>query len=316
MNLSVVVPIYNSADALDELVRRLEPVLSVAAEQFELILVNDGSRDESWETIRRLARRNPWIRGISLMRNYGQHNALLQGILKARHEVIVTIDDDLQNPPEEIPKLLSRLEAGYDVVYGTPGKKQHQLGRRVGSSFIRLLLRPAVGKEIAHNISAFRAIRSQVLPALASFRGPFVLVDVPLTWATTRFSAVTVRHDPRRNKGSNYSFRKLLIQAFNTLTGFSVLPLKLTSIIGFALTIFGMGVLIYVIGRYLILGYSSPGFPFLASVIAIFSGAQLLVLGIIGEYLGRLYFRNIGVPSGLIRETTDNLAPHERHEPA
>ncbi len=305
MNVSTVIPVCNAEKTLPELVGRLRPVLEEFGRDYEVILVNDGSRDKSWEIIRGLAENDPRIRGIDLMRNYGQHNALLEGITSARGEVIVTLDDDLQNPPEEIPKLLEKLEEGYDVVYGVPARKRHSLWRRVGSSMIRLILRGALGAEIAHNVSSFRAMRSEVLAAFSGYRGAFIIIDAPLAWATNRFGAVTVRHDPREETRSNYNFRRLLFQAFNALFGFSVRPLKFASLLGFFLTIFGGGVLAYAVGRYLILGYSLPGFPFLASIIAIFSGAQLLVLGITGEYLSRMYFRTMGRPGSIVRSTTE-----------
>ncbi len=242
--------------------------------------------------------------GINLMRNYGQHNALLCGIRAARYEVIVTMDDDLQHPPEEIPKLLDKLAEGYDVVYGTPQKEQHGFWRDMASQVTKLALQNAMGSETACNVSAFRAFRTRVRDAFANYQGPFVSIDVLLTWGTTRFAAVPVRHDPRRMGVSNYTFRKLVTHAFNMMTGFSVLPLQLASLIGFAFTLFGLGVLVYVIGRYLIQGGSVPGFPFLASVVAIFSGAQLFALGIIGEYLARMYFRMMERPTYTVRATT------------
>lgn len=306
MNISIVIPVYNAEKTLETLIKRLEPVLVNCSNNFEVILVNDGSRDASWAIIRRLTQRHPWIRGIDLMRNYGQHNALLEGILAARGEIIVTLDDDLQNPPEEIPKLLEKIREGYDVVYGTPERKQHKLWRRIGSWIIRTILQVAVGPDIARNVSSFRALRVQVRVAFQNYRGPFIIIDAPLAWATSRFGAVTVQHDRRENSKSNYNFRRLLSQAFNALVGFSVQPLKFASLIGFFLTFFGIGVLAYAVGRYMILGYSLPGFPFLASIIAIFSGAQLLVLGITGEYLARMHFRTMGRPGSIIRSTTEN----------
>lgn len=302
--VSVVVPVYNSQHTLAELAQRLEAMLPGVYSAFELILVNDGSRDESWAAIGDLTARFAWVRGINLMRNYGQHNALLCGIRAARHEIIVTIDDDLQNPPEEIPRLLARLGEGFDVVYGTPQRQQHGLWRDLASSVTKLALQGAMGAQTARNVSAFRAFRTQVREAFGHYQSPFVSIDVLLTWGTTRFAAVEVRHDPRLVGRSNYTFRKLVTHALNMMTGFSTWPLQLASMIGFGFTLFGLAVLAYVIGRYLVLGYSVPGFPFLASVIAIFSGAQLFALGIMGEYLARMHFRMMDRPAYAIRETS------------
>lgn len=303
-NISVIVPVYNSEFSLPELVLRLHPVLESLAADYELILVDDGSRDRSWEVIFQLAQEYPWIRGINLMRNYGQHNSLLCGIRTAKHEVIITMDDDLQHPPEEIPKLLEKLAEGYDVVYGAPVKDQHSLWRNIASQATRLALQSVMGAETARNASAFRAFRTHVRDAFADYQSPSVSIDVLLSWGTTRFAAIPVRHDQRRVGASTYTSRKLASHALDMMTGFSTWPLRLASLVGFGFMFFGFGVFMYVFGRYLIEGGSVPGFPFLASIIAIFSGAQLFALGIIGEYLARMHFRSMGRPCSLIRNTT------------
>jgi undecaprenyl-phosphate 4-deoxy-4-formamido-L-arabinose transferase len=302
--LSVVVPVYNSEAICAELIARLGKVLDAAAARFEVVLVNDGSRDASWARIAALAQEHPWVRGVNLMRNYGQHNALLCGIREARYDVIVTMDDDLQHPPEELPKLLGKLAEDYDVVYGTPQRERHGLWRNVASQVTKVALQSAMGVEIAKSVSAFRVFRTTVRDAFADYQGPFVSIDVLLTWGTTRFAAVPVRFDPRRQGVSHYTFRALITHAFNMLTGFSALPLQVASMIGFGLTLFGMGVLVFVLGRYFIGGDPVPGFPFLASVIAIFSGAQLFALGIIGEYIARIHFRTMARPSYSVRSIT------------
>lgn len=301
-SVSVVIPVFNSAEVLELLLERLLRAMEAQTSRFEIILIDDGSRDRSWHVICGLARRHDAIRGINLMRNYGQHNALLCGIRAAKYEVVVTMDDDLQHPPEEIPKLLDKLAEGYDVVYGTAPKEQHGFWRNIASRVTKLALEGSMSAETAHSISAFRAFRTQVREAFANYQGPFVSIDILLTWGTTRFAVVSVRHDPRWARASNYTFRKLVMHALNMMTGFSILPLQLASLIGFAFTLFGLGVLAYVLGRYMIQGGSVPGFPFLASVIAIFSGAQLFALGIIGEYLARMHFRMMERPTYTVRE--------------
>ena len=298
--VSVVVPVYNNASALDELVARLVAVMPPGG-RFEIVLVNDGSADASWETITVLAERTPCIVAIDLMRNYGQHNALLAGIRAARYDVIVTMDDDLQHPPEEVPQLLAKLDEGHDVVYGTPIQEQHGLWRDAASRLTKLALRDAMGVETARHVSAFRAFRTRLRSAFAGYRGPFVSIDVLLTWGTTRFVAIPVRHDRRRGGPSNYTLAKLFAHALNMMTGFSTWPLQLASVVGFTFTLFGLGVLVYVVGRYLIQGGVVPGFAFLASALAIFSGAQLFALGIMGEYLARMHFRMMDRPAYAIR---------------
>lgn len=303
--VSVVVPVYNSEGTLEALVTRVSSVLTRCSMAFEILLVNDGSHDKSWDKIRELAQKHPSVRGINLMRNYGQHNALLCGIRAAKYDVIVTIDDDLQNPPEEIPKLLAKLAEGYDVVYGTPLKEQHGLFRDMASRITKLVLQGAMGAEVARNISAFRAFRTVLRESFATYQGSFVSIDVLLTWGTTRFAAIPVAHEARQVGVSNYTFRKLVTHALNMMTGFSVLPLQLASLIGIGFTFLGGIGLLYVLGRYVIEGKSVPGFPFLASIIIIFSGAQLFALGIIGEYLARMHFRLMDRPPYGVRDTTE-----------
>ena len=244
------------------------------------------------------------MHGINLMRNYGQHNALLSGIRAARYETIITMDDDLQHPPEEIGALLTKLAEGYDVVYGTPSQEQHGIWRDLASQVTKLALQSAMGSETARRASAFRAFRTQVRDAFTNYQSPVLSLDVLLTWGTTRFAAIPVRHESRRVGKSNYTLRMLITHALNMMTGFSTLPLQLASLMGFVLTIFGIGILAYVIGRYFISGDSVPGFPFLASIIAIFSGAQMFALGIIGEYIARMHFRTMERPTYTVRSTT------------
>lgn len=313
-SISVVVPCYRSAESLPGLIDRLAGVLSGVATDHEVVLVNDGSPDEgrTWRAIEDLASRHPWVRGVHLMRNYGQHNALLCGLRLARGEVVVTMDDDLQHPPEEIPKLLAKLAEGHDVVYGVPEIEQHGLLRDLASLVTKLALKSSMGVDIARNVSAFRAMRTHLRDAFTKYGGAFVSIDVLLTWATTRFAAVSVQHDPRRLGASGYTFGKLIRHAINMITGFSLLPLQVATLVGLTTSLFGLGVLVYVIGRFLLQGSVVQGFPFLASIIAIFGGAQLLALGIMGEYLGRIHFRSMDRPPYAVRETTRETAPAER----
>jgi len=302
-SLSVVVPCYFSEATLPALIERLEPVLRAQSDRFEAVLVNDGSRDRTWEAIRELAERHPWVRGINLMRNYGQHNALLCGIRAASGELIVTLDDDLQNPPEEIPALLAKLREGFDVVYGTQERGRYHPLRGIATWLTKLVLQGAMGVENARSVSAYRVFKAQLREAFLNYSGSFVSIDVLLTWGTTRFASVRVRHDSRKVGRSRYTFRKLFTHALDLMTGFSVIPLQFASLLGFLCTLFGMGVLGYVLSRYFLYGSAVKGFTFLASIVAIFSGAQLLALGIIGEYLSRMHFRMMDKPSYATRET-------------
>jgi glycosyltransferase involved in cell wall biosynthesis len=304
-HLSVVIPVYRAERSLRPLVARLLPVLAAVEGGAEIVFVEDGGGDGSWCVIEELSRTHASIRGLRLARNYGQHNALLCGIRTARGRTIVTMDDDLQNPPEEIPRLLAKLEEGADVVYGFPLNPSHGFFRNQASLVTKLVLRGAMGVDSAAKVSAFRAFRTRVRDAFAAYRSPSVNIDVLLTWGTSRFAAIPVRQDARTLGDSGYTTRKLIAHAVNMMTGYSVLPLQIASVLGLVFGAFGLVVLAYVLLRYLFQGSVVPGFAFLASIIAIFSGVQLFALGIFGEYLARMHFRSMERPPYALLEFTD-----------
>ena len=306
-SVSVIVPVFNGAQTLPELVRRVDSALKGKVVRHEVILINDASSDESWAAIERLAAVDPAVRGIDLTRNYGQHNALLVGIREALCEIVVTIDDDLQNPPEEIPTMLQALTPDCDVVYGTPIAKQHGIGRRLATRLIGRTL-GILGGETAPMVSAFRAFRTGLREGFAEYTGPDVSIDGLLTWQTDRFRAVKVRHDSRVHGTSNYSLRKLVRHTLTMITAFSTRPLRLATTMGFVVILFGIAVFLYVIARLVIEGHSVPGFPFLASIISIFSGTQLFAIGVIGEYLARVHVRVMARPSYAVRARTEAVA--------
>jgi glycosyltransferase involved in cell wall biosynthesis len=314
MDCSVVIPVYNSAPILSELIDQLAQVLPTVSKHYEVVLVNDGSRDQGWEVIDALALKYPWVRGINLMRNYGQHNALLAGIRAAQYQVTVTMDDDLQHPPDEIPKLLDQMDKGYDVVYGTPQRQRQSSWRNVSSWLTKFIMQQAMGQKIAPSGSAFRAFRTQLREAFADYSSPFVSIDVLLTWGTARFGAVPVRHDPRRTGKSGYNLIKLLVLALDMTTGFSTWPLRVASLIGFGVTLLGFGLLVFVVVEYLITGAPLSVFRFFTAIVVIFSGAQLFALGIIGEYLARMHFRLMARPAYTIRERTQVIPESEVSE--
>ena len=303
-SISVVTPVYNGEASIAELCRRLSEVLPRIATEYEIILVNDGSRDRSWETISELSSRFATVRGLNLMRNYGQHNALLCGIRAAKYDVIVTIDDDLQHPPEEIPRLLEQLEQGFDVVYGAPEEERHEFMRALASRITRLALGSAIGMDLAKNVSAFRVFRTQLREAFAELSNAVCFDRRATDMGDNALPAIPVVFQPRHSGSSNYTFTKLVRHALDMMTGFSTAPLQLASLIGFGCTLFGLAVFLYVFTRYCLEG-SVPGFPFLASIIAIFSGAQLFALGVIGEYLARMHFRMMNRPAYAIRDIAE-----------
>jgi len=306
MNVSVVIPVYRSEKTLDMLVERLGRALPAFADSYEVVLVNDGSPDDTWGIIERLARAHPWVRGIDLMRNYGQHNATLCGIRAARYEMIFTMDDDLQNPPEEMPKLLAKLNEGYDVVYGVARLRQQAWWRNLFSVLVKRAIGYVMGLRTVRDIGAFKVFRSHLLKAFEEFNGPDVLVDVLLSWGTSRFASVAVDESPRIAGRSNYDFIKLIKVSLLVLTSYTTIPLRLASVLGFLFTIFGFFVLFFVLFTYFTQG-SVPGFSFQASIIALFSGVQLFSLGIIGEYLARVFERTGGRKSYIIGRTTDEV---------
>ena len=301
-SVSVLIPVYKSEKNLPELYKRLKAVLQHNADAFEMIFVEDGSGDGSWRIIEEIAASDKNVRGIQLNRNFGHHNALFCGLHYVRYEAVVTLDDDLQHPPEEIPKLLAKLLEGSDVVYGTAARAVHGLWKNMATAMTKFALSKAMGIKNAQGVSAFRCFRAGLREAFLSFQGPFVSIDVLLAWSTNRFAFVATKHDKRALGRSHYTFSKLLAHALNMITGFSTWPLRFASIVGFIFTLFGVAVLFYVLGRFLILGYSVPGFPFLASTIAIFSGVQLFTIGIIGEYLARVHYQGMGKPAYVVRQ--------------
>ena len=303
--ISFVIPVFRSAESLPELHRRLTVTFGSDPESLEILFVEDNGGDNAWEVIQQLATTDKRVRGFQMSRNYGQHNALLCGIREARGDTIVTLDDDLQHPPEEIPKLLSKLEEGFDVVYGSPEREQHGLLRDLASQITKMALESAMGATNARQVSALRAFRTELREGFAAYRSPTVNIDVLLTWSTTRFTAVRIRHEARKFGESGYTPGKLVRHALNMMTGFSTRPLQLASFMGFLVAIFGLIILTYVLVQWLLQGSAVPGFAFLASIIAIFSGTQLLALGIIGEYLARMHFRTMERPTFVVRRRSN-----------
>lgn len=305
--LSVVIPVYRAERILPDLYRQLTTALEEVGSEFEIIFVEDGGGDDSWSTIADLARSDPRVRGLRMSRNYGQHNALLCGIRAARHEIIVTMDDDLQHPVSEIAPMLAALTPEVDVVYGVPLNEQHGFLRNVASRLTKIALTSAVGAETARNVSAFRVFRTRLREGFREYRSPYVSIDVLLTWTTTRFDAIKVQHAPRGEGLSGYTVGKLVRHAFNLMTGFSTLPLQIASVIGFVFVLFGLSILALVLLDTLFYGSAVPGFAFLASTITIFSGVQLFALGIFGEYLARIHLRSMDHPTYVIGETVPSV---------
>lgn len=301
--ISIVVPVYRGEQTLRPLAMRIGQVLGSGNLPFELILVNDCSPDDSGAVIQALSRDNPWILGLNLMRNYGQHNAILAGIRQARFDRIVTMDDDLQHPPEAIPQLLAKLDEGFDVVYGTPVKEYHGFLRNFSSVATKTLLKTILGVTVAREVASFRAFRTELREAFADYHSPTVFLDVLLTWATSSFASVPIQHDALAGGKSGFTFQKLVLHAINMVTSFSTLPLRVASLTGLATVAFGLVLLAFILVQWLLGGIPVRGFTLLFSIIVVFSGVQLLSLGILGEYIARMYLRSMGRPPYVIKGT-------------
>jgi undecaprenyl-phosphate 4-deoxy-4-formamido-L-arabinose transferase len=266
------------------------------------VIVDDGSDDGTWEEVKALAEEGRPVRGMRLARNCGQHNALLAGVRGARRRRIVTLDDDLQYRPESIPALLEALDDGADLVYGVAAKPEHGWFRGMVTRASKWFLRIATGEPLVNSVSALRAFRTDLRGAWTGFGGNYVSLDVLLLWSTGRVAEVPVEHYPREQGASGYSIRSLVRHALTMMVGFSSRPLRAASIMGFAATALGVVLLAYVFVRYATSTGRVPGFAFLASAISIFSGVQLFALGVIGEYMARMYTRVIGQPTYSIAE--------------
>lgn len=305
----MVIPCYRSQETIEDLVQELHGVLSDWV--YEIMLVVDGSPDGTWQVVQRLADSDN-TSGVLLMRNYGQHNAILAGALRAKHEVIVTMDDDLQHPPDAIPELVAALDNGYDLVYGVAVSEEHGFWRSWASRVVKSAMAISLGVNHAQKISAFRAFRRVLVDPLDDLSDAFVSLDVCLSWTTDRVSAVPVEMAGRRSGRSNYSVRMLFGHALNMITGYSSRPLRLMTLVGLGTSLLGFGLLVYVLVLFFTGTTQVAGFTTIASMVALFAGAQMFALGLMGEYIGRLHFRSMNRPTFLVRESTENEKPDSR----
>jgi undecaprenyl-phosphate 4-deoxy-4-formamido-L-arabinose transferase len=304
IGISLVCPVYCSAQTLRILVDEICTCLN-STHKFEILLIDDRSPDSSWLEILQISKENSTVRGIRLGRNVGQHGALLAGIRSARFDKIVTIDDDLQNPPSEVIKLVQALDSNGGVVYGVSADVKQKLWRKASSTGAKQLFKKFLGFDSAVKISSFRAFETNLRNAFSGEIGPSVSIDSLLTWSTSTFCSIDVQHHPRLQGKSHYSFRKLVRFMIDTATGYSVVPLRLATTLGSIVTILGFVMFLWVTLRPLLTGVSVPGFPLLAASLAIFSGTQLLVLGILGEYIGKMHFRVMNKPSYVIVDSSE-----------
>lgn len=304
--LSVVIPVYNGASSIGPLVASLMQHLA-SLYDLEIVLINDSSPDDDSEQVcRRLAMDNPpVVRFINLARNFGEHNAVMAGLTYCTGDVAVIMDDDFQNPPSEVIKLVTRLQEGddCDVVYSRYETKKHHWFRNVGSSFNNLVASYMLKKPRGLYLSSFKAINRFAIDEIIKYTGPFPYIDGLIWRITRRFDSVLVAHDQREEGESGYTLTKLVRLWLNMFTNFSILPLRLASLGGVAFAglgfIFAISVVIERISNpELPVGWSST-----MCIILVVSGVQLVALGMIGEYLGRLFLKDNGSPQFVIRET-------------
>lgn len=300
-DISVVIPVYNSSPTLRLLLERLTGTLDKLNCSFELVLVEDGSTDNSWAALEDLLHDfGGHLVAVQLMRNYGQHNALMCGLRQCRGRFVVTLDDDLQNPPEEIPKLLDRIrETGSDLVYGCPTGRSHASWRNLGANIVWHFYRTVFKNPITP--TPFRIMRRELVDSVLFYDLNFTYLDGLLAWCTKRIESVEVEHHARAEGQSGYSIRKLVALALNLYTNFSLLPLQLVTILGLVASVSGFAISVYYLLQSLMANIAVPGYASTIIAVLILGGVQLLALGIIGEYLGRLHLNVNRKPQYLVR---------------
>ncbi len=303
-SISVVVPVYNGAKTIKALVNDLKKALSGLFD-LEIVLVNDGSSDNSAKVCLDISEKDTKIKFVSLSRNFGEHNAVMAGLNFCTGDVAVIIDDDFQNPPSEIIKLIHEIDKGYDIVYSYYDKKEHNFMRNLGSKFNNIVATILIGKPRKLYLSSFKAISRFVINELIKHTDPYPYIDGIILRITRHYSTVLVQHNSRQAGKSNYTIHKLLSLWLNMFTNFSILPLRITTVTGFLFAIIGFAGAVF----FLIEKIQNPDLPvgWASIIISLFviSGVQLMGLGMIGEYLGRMFMSNNGKPQFVVRKAVN-----------
>jgi len=304
--LSIVVPVYRSEQILPDLVEQVvaEMIDEGLSENFELLLVNDDSPDNSWQVIRSLANTHPFIKGISLRRNFGQHNAIMAGLHHVSGEFVVLMDDDLQHPPHAIGNMLRALEEGYDVCYTKYLNRRHALWKRFGSQFNSWVATRLLGKPKDLYLSSFKAIRKDVVNEIIKYDGPYAYVDGLILDITRSITTIDIEHQARLEGKGNYNLRRSLSLWLKMATSFSVLPLRLATYAGFVLAALSLIMIIFVVTQKLLHPELPAGWTSLIATILFIGGIQTLCIGMIGEYLGRTYLKLNHKPQFIVGTTT------------
>jgi undecaprenyl-phosphate 4-deoxy-4-formamido-L-arabinose transferase len=307
LGLSVVIPVYGSEKVLPELVARLQTVLDQRwRHNFELILVCDCSPDHSWAVIQALAAQYPWVSGILLRMNAGQHNALMAGFARARGRFIVTMDDDLQHAPADIPALLDELERGRDVVFARFKRRKHAGWKVFGSRLNDLVAGYLLQKPKDLYLSPFRAMKAAICKDILRYQGPYVYVDGLILSVTRNIGTVDVDHHERYAGDSGYGFKKSFSLWLKMATNFSLVPLRITSFFGMGFASLGFLLAVFLIIQKFTYDLMPVGWSSLIVTILVVGGVQLLALGMVGEYLGRVLLTINSRPQYVVGETTQS----------
>ena len=312
VGLSVVVPCYNEEAVVDALIARLVPVCEASfAGDYEIVLVNDGSTDRTWPLICRHTAASRHIVGIDLARNHGHQLALTAGLAVCRGALVLVIDADLQDPPELLPAMLAKIAEGHDVVYGQRSERHGEtlFKRATAAGFYRLLDR-LIDLPIPQDAGDFRLMTRRVVDQLNAMPERYRFLRGMVSWVGFSQTGIAYERDPRHAGTSHYPLRRMLALAFDGITGFSTVPLRLASHLGIASGVFGLAMLGWVLVSYLHRG-TVAGWASLIAVVLMLGSAQLLILGVMGEYLGRMYMEAKRRPLFIIREIR-KAAPAER----
>jgi glycosyltransferase involved in cell wall biosynthesis len=301
MDISVVVPVYRGSLTLPSLAKQVGEALQRVTEDFELILVNDCSPDESWSVIESLSRKYLFIVGVDLRKNVGQDNAIMAGLNHARGKAVVIMDDDLQHSPADIPALVAKLSEGHDVCYAHFEKKRQALWKNMGSALNGRLASWVIGKPNHIYLSPFKAISGPVVAEMLKYRGPFAYVDGVIWRITSRCTQIPITHHLRAQGEGNYDLVKSIRVWMKLLTGFSVKPLRIITVMGFITSVFSFVTAVAFLVKHLTDAYPVPGWASLIISIFFLSGLQLTCLGMLGEYIGRTYLRLSDQPQYSVR---------------
>jgi dolichol-phosphate mannosyltransferase len=287
---SVVVPLFNEEGNVENLVRRVIAAMESVGEPFELLFVDDGSRDQTPVILRRLAAADPRIRVLRFARNYGQEAAVEALYLNARGAWLIQMDGDLQHPPEEIPKLIAKRDEGYEVVYGLREGRQDALVRVLASRAMQHGMR-MMDVELPEDVSTFRLMKAPIARLVAALPERRKFFSALIVWSGARIGVVKVSHAARASGTTKYNFTKLLNHTFDLVVGFSSKPLRYIGALGLLFALVGFGLGAWTIGRKVLFGYGVIGWASVFAAVVVLSGAQLIALSVIGEYIARIYIQ-------------------------